>query len=38
MKADIDVALALTGCASVGALDRSALYRGGASLERGEVP
>jgi L-lactate dehydrogenase (cytochrome) len=30
MRADIDVALALTGRPSVGALDRSALYDGGA--------
>jgi L-lactate dehydrogenase (cytochrome) len=33
MKADIDVALALTGCPSVRALDRSALYREGAWVE-----
>jgi L-lactate dehydrogenase (cytochrome) len=38
MKADIDVALALTGCPSIGALDRSVLYREGASLERPTVP
>jgi len=38
MKADIDVALALTGCPSIGALDRSVLYREGASLERPAVP
>jgi L-lactate dehydrogenase (cytochrome) len=31
MKADIDVALALTGHTSIGAVDRSALYEGGAA-------
>jgi L-lactate dehydrogenase (cytochrome) len=32
MKADIDVALALTGQTSIGSVDRSALYEGGAPV------
>jgi L-lactate dehydrogenase (cytochrome) len=36
LKADIDVALALTGHTSIGAVDRSALYEGGAAVRRVE--